>query len=96
MTQQKTLKILFVAHGRAGVSTTVGLQGIKPGGAVVRADEPEAFASAVVKFYVDPGARRKAELMARRYAMLLAPDMVYSPFVEAVYHRHYSLTSVVL
>jgi succinoglycan biosynthesis protein ExoO len=56
------LKIKLIealAHGKAIVATTVTLQGVEPdvGPAVMVADEPEAFASAVVRLLSDSSLR---------------------------------------
>jgi polysaccharide biosynthesis protein PslH len=57
-----------MAMGKAVVSTTVGAEGlpVTHGRDVVIADEPDAFAAAVVTLLRDPGRRRQLEVAARQ------------------------------
>ncbi len=57
-----------LSYGKAAVSTTVGVQGLEDwsAGAVDVADQPEAFAAAVVRLLRDPELRRAREAAATR------------------------------
>lgn len=65
------LKVLdALASGRAVVSTTMGAEGarVTDGEHLVIADDPEAFAGAVVRLLEDPAERRRLGAAARRLA----------------------------
>lgn len=87
------LKIKLIealAHGRACVSTSIGVQGVQElkDKAVLVADTPQDFAQAVISVLTDADKRRAMEAQARRYVVEeLAPEKVYQPFVERV-SRH--------
>jgi glycosyltransferase involved in cell wall biosynthesis len=57
-----------MSMGKAVVSTTVGAEGlpVTPGRDIAIADDPQAFADAVVRLIQDPDARRRYETQARR------------------------------
>jgi glycosyltransferase involved in cell wall biosynthesis len=57
-----------MSMAKAVVSTTIGAEGlpVKTGHNIVIADEPAAFAEAVVELIRNPDARRRMELEARR------------------------------
>jgi glycosyltransferase involved in cell wall biosynthesis len=57
-----------MAMAKAVVSTTIGAEGlpVRTGQNIVIADEPAAFAQAVVELIRNPDARRRIELEARR------------------------------
>jgi sugar transferase (PEP-CTERM/EpsH1 system associated) len=57
-----------MAMGKAVVSTTVGAEGlpVTPGEDIVIADQPEAFAGAVLRLFEDDRGRRRLEGAARR------------------------------
>jgi glycosyltransferase involved in cell wall biosynthesis len=57
-----------MAMAKAVVSTTIGAEGlpVTPGANIVLADEPEAFADAVVRLVRDRDERRRLETAARR------------------------------
>jgi glycosyltransferase involved in cell wall biosynthesis len=57
-----------MAMGKAVVSTTIGAEGlpVTPGADIVIADQPDAFAGAVVRLLREPGERRRIESAARR------------------------------
>ncbi len=89
------LKIKLVealSHGRACVSTTIGLQGVQElaDKAVLVAAIPETFANAVITVLKDTKKRQKMEQEARRYvAENLSPENTYKPFVKQI-ERHVS------
>jgi glycosyltransferase involved in cell wall biosynthesis len=84
------LKIKLVeafAYGRATVSTSPGLQGLRQfaGRAVVVADTPADFAGSVVMLLNDPERRRQLEQEARSLAETwLSPERCYQPFVDRI------------
>lgn len=89
------LKIKLVealSHGRACISTSVGVQGIQEiaNRAVLVADTPEDFAEAVVTILNNPEKRRKMEEQARKYVEdELSPEKIYQPFVDRIYQHIY-------
>ena len=84
------LKIKLIealSHGRACVSTSVGVQGVRDltDRAVLLADTPTEFAEAVMTLLQQPEKRRRLEDRARRYVTEhLSPEKVYQPFVERI------------
>jgi glycosyltransferase involved in cell wall biosynthesis len=93
------LKIKLVealSHGRACVSTSVGVQGIQEitNKAVFVADTPEDFARAVITVLKSPEKRKAMEDQARKYVTeQLAPEKAYQPFVERI-SRHVQQKSI--
>ena len=84
------LKIKLVealSHGRACVSTSVGVQGVHEleEKAVLVADEPEAFAKAMITILKDENTRHDMELEAKLYVTEnLSPENVYRPFIKRI------------
>lgn len=82
------LKIKLVealSHGRACVSTTFGIQGVRDAAnkAVLVEDSPEGFASAVVGILSNPGKRKSMEREAHRFVREhFSPEQAYGPFVR--------------
>ncbi len=72
-----------LVHGRACVSTSVGLQGLSflaHERDVWRADEPEAFANGVLTVLREPALRQQLQAYGRgAVAVSLAPDRTYGP-----------------
>lgn len=87
------LKIKLVealSHGRACVSTSVGIQGIQEltNKAILVADTAEEFAEAVITILNNPKKRKKMEEQARKYVIEnLSPEKVYQPFVDRIYQH---------
>lgn len=85
------LKIKLVeamSYGRACVSTSVGVQGLRD---VVRttlvADTPEDFATAVHTLLTNPDKRQWMEEQAYKYITEnFSPQTVYQPFVDYIHH----------
>jgi len=91
------LKIKLVeafSHGRACVSTSVGVQGVRElaNRAVFVADAPPEFAAAVVRLLKQPETRTAMEKNARQYVMeRLTPEQAYRPLLDRFqqfYARH--------
>jgi glycosyltransferase involved in cell wall biosynthesis len=84
------LKIKLVdalAHGRACVSTRLGVRGLTDaaGRAVVVADGPTDFARAALALFADADRRRACEEEARRYVReRLSPATAYGPLIERI------------
>lgn len=84
------LKIKLVealSYGRACVSTSVGVQGLREiaGSAALVANTTEDFAAAVLLLLTNPGKRQWMEEQACRYVReRLSPEAVYQPFVERI------------
>lgn len=84
------LKIKLVealSHGRACVSTSIGVQGLCDivGSAVLVADTAENFAAAVHLLLTNPDKRQWMEEQACRYVTeRLSPEAAYQPFVERI------------
>lgn len=84
------LKIKLVealSHGRACVSTSVGVQGVQEltGKAVLVADTPNDFANAVLCVLTNPDKRRSMEEEAKRYVIEhLTPAKSYHPFIQRI------------
>ncbi|MEC4818705.1 MAG: glycosyltransferase [Scytonema sp. PMC 1069.18] len=84
------LKIKLVealAHGRASVSTSVGVQGLREivGNAVLVADTAEDFATAIHTLLTHPEKRQSMEEQARQYTIeKLSPKAAYQPFVDRI------------
>lgn len=82
------LKIKLIealAHGRAIVATSIGIQGVaqQVAGIVEVAEEPQAFAKAVVDLLGNPDQRVLREQAARQLiADKYSPDAVYGPIVR--------------
>lgn len=82
------LKIKLIealSYGRACVSTSYGIQGVGElaGVAVMVANEPVGFTTAICELMVDRERREACEATARRYVSeRLAPDAVYGPLVQ--------------
>lgn len=82
------LKIKLVealSHGRACVSTSVGVQGVREleNRAALVADTPADFAAAVVRLLKQPETRNSMENDARRYVMeKLTPEHAYRPLLD--------------
>lgn len=87
------LKIKLVealSHGRACVSTSVGIQGVRElsDRAVLVADAPEQFARAVLAVLKNPKHRERMEEYARNYIIEnLSPEKAYQPVVDRIYHH---------
>lgn len=87
------LKIKLVealSHGRACVSTSIGIQGVQElaNKAVLVADTPQDFARAVISVLTDAEKRRAMEEYAQRYVIEeLAPEKTYQPFVKRIYEH---------
>ncbi|MCX7592253.1 MAG: glycosyltransferase family 4 protein [Fischerella sp.] len=85
------LKIKLVeamSHGRACVSTSVGVQGLHEvvGNAVFVADTPEDFAAAIHTVLTKKEKRQWMEEQAHRYAIAkLSPQAAYQPFVDSIH-----------
>jgi hypothetical protein len=84
------LKIKLVeamSHGRACVSTSVGVQGLGEivGKTVLLADTAEDFATAINTLMTNPDKRKQMEEQAHQYVMeKLSPQAVYQPFVDRI------------
>jgi glycosyltransferase involved in cell wall biosynthesis len=84
------LKIKLVealSHGRACVSTSVGIQGLQElaDRAVLVTDTPEEFANAIIRLLKHPEKRKLMEEEARWYVIEhLSPEKSYRPFVEHI------------
>lgn len=84
------LKIKLVealSHGRACVSTPVGVQGVQElsDKAVLVAESPEDFADAVLRVLQTPAKRQAMEREAKQYVTeVLSPEKAYQPFVERI------------
>lgn len=87
------LKIKLVealSHGRACVSTSVGIQGIQEitNKAALVANTPEEFAKAVITILSNPEKRKAMEELAEKYVTEhLSPEKVYQPFVNRIYQH---------
>jgi glycosyltransferase involved in cell wall biosynthesis len=87
------LKIKLVealSHGRACVSTSVGVQGVREltNKAVLVADTVEGFAEAVITVLTNPEKRKEMEDLARKYVEEnLSPEKVYQPLVDRIYQH---------
>ncbi|HET6315717.1 MAG TPA: glycosyltransferase family 4 protein, partial [Chloroflexota bacterium] len=77
-----------LARGMPVVSTTMGVEGIDAahGEHLLVADEPEAFAQAVVRLLDDPPLRKRLARNGRRLAEQRYDWRVVLPALEAVYH----------
>lgn len=87
---KKRLQQMY-GYGRACVSTTVGVQGLRDvaDSAVLVADTAEDFAAAVRLLLTNPGKRQSMEEQACKYVTeQLSPQIVYQPFVERI-HQHF-------
>ncbi|PIE31908.1 hypothetical protein CSA56_16970 [candidate division KSB3 bacterium] len=84
------LKIKLVealSHGRACVSTSIGIQGVREleGKAVLVAEAPETFANAILTVLKDEKKRQAMELEAKQYVTEnLSPENVYRPFMKRI------------
>ncbi|NJM73356.1 MAG: glycosyltransferase [Scytonema sp. RU_4_4] len=84
------LKIKLVealSHGRACVSTSVGVQGLSNivDHAVLVADTAEDFAAAVQTLLTHPEKRQRMEEQARKFVTeKLSPQAAYQPFVDRI------------
>ncbi|SRR5579883_666008 len=84
------LKIKLVealSHGRACVSTSIGVQGLRDivGSAVLVADTAEEFAAAIHTLLNNPEKRQWMEAQAYKYVKeKLSPKAVYQPFIDRV------------
>ena len=84
------LKIKLIealSHGRACVSTSVGVQGVQEltDRAVLVADSPVEFAQAVVMLLQQPEKRHALETQARTYVEEhLTPEKAYQPLVNRI------------
>ena len=84
------LKIKLVealSHGRACVSTSIGIQGVREldGKAVLVEDRPEDFAGAVTRILQEPMLRRALEEEARHYVTEnLNAERIYRPLLERI------------
>ncbi len=84
------LKIKLVealSHGRACVSTSVGVQGVREltNRAVLVADTPQSFTESVVSLLRHTGKRQAMEEEARKYVdEHLTPEKAYQPFVDRI------------
>ena len=84
------LKIKLIealSHGRACVSTSVGVQGVRElaDRAVLVADTPAEFARAVVMLFEKPEQRKAMEAQARNYVEEhLTPEKAYQPLVNRI------------
>ena len=82
------LKIKLIealAHGRAIVSTSIGVQGVaqQVAGIVEIAEEPQNFADAVTNLLRDPQTRTSCEQKARQLiADKYSPDAIYGPVIR--------------
>ncbi len=87
------LKIKLVeamSYGRACVSTSVGVQGLRDivGKTTLVADTAEDFAMAVHTLLTNPDKRQWMEAQAYRYVSeKLSPEAAYQPFVDYI-HQH--------
>jgi glycosyltransferase involved in cell wall biosynthesis len=87
------LKIKLVealSHGRACVSTSIGVQGVPElaDQVVLVTDTPKDFAKAVFTVFSNPEKRKAMEHQARTYIIEhLLPEKAYQPFVDRIY-RH--------
>ena len=87
------LKIKLIealSHGRACVSTSVGVQGMQElkDKAVLVADTSQDFAQAVVSVLTNVEKRSIMEELAQRYvAEELSPEKAYQPFVDRIYEH---------
>ncbi len=87
------LKIKLVealSHGRACVSTSVGVQGVRElaDRAVLVADAPEEFAKAVISLLQRPERRNTMEDEARKYVEdHLTPEKAYQTLIERISHH---------
>lgn len=85
------LKIKLVealSYGRAVVSTSAGVQGIRnvENYGVVVADKDEDFASSIISIIDNPNKRKMMEIMNKQYASTyLSPDVAYGHFLLEVY-----------
>jgi glycosyltransferase involved in cell wall biosynthesis len=87
------LKIKLVeglAHGKACVSTSIGVQGCEDlaGRGAIVADDPEGFAEGICQLLTDPARRQIMEAEARRYAAdNFSPEAAYGPLLDRI-RRH--------
>ena len=87
------LKIKLIealSHGRACVSTSVGMQGVRDltDRAVLVADMPADFAQAVVTLLQQPEKRNAMETQARAYVTEhLSPEKAYQPLIDRIFQH---------